>query len=169
MSRAHDPALQRELEMVAHHEAGHVIGDLVLKQPFTHVKLTIHRRWFGPDLVSGMTYLDRGKMVEMPTHPDWAVVLLAGPEAEARWHQLHVGHSRGKSRRKAKSHNTNGDVVMATESIEAASKRNVTGRYRKAQSRAEVLVAHHWDDIAGVAAELAVKLKLTRRQVKRLL
>jgi hypothetical protein len=137
------------LEVVTHHEAGHVVGCLV--QRLSMESAHVERGFWGGITGGHVRLVNEDRMALGPN----IVMTLAGGVAERHWCQLN-----GLPFDPA--HNGS-DLEIAHELL---------ARYRRwteaqAWAHAETLVSTHWARITAVAAHLGAKKRLSQGQAKR--
>lgn len=145
---------EQNRQITAAHEAGHAVVAALLGVPLEHAK--IHPRWFS-DAVDGVVEAEAQPFV-LGTYEDkfdrYAVIALAGPEAEAYWRHKTEDADLDAARAAAfdaATHSHEADVNNARRCLRKGSGHLSLGQ---ARSQARRLVTHHWNAITRTAAAL---------------
>lgn len=151
---------------VAHHEAGHAVMVLRLGLPLYEVLVWEQQRLFKPNLARGHTKLAKRSTFEVPPIKT-ALVLLAGPEAQAIYlHRVH-GHSLRHARSYTSHQNQHGDMAEFYRTWGAVPNDPWARDVFSMRDRVKRMVAGDWPAVAALAQALLRKPRLSGREVRR--
>jgi hypothetical protein len=148
-SSAERKALEPEFELVAFHEAGHAVIDIVLDMPVKRIQVEYCTARGGDTYVRGVVSVGGP---DPRSREEWdavALACLAGPAAEHVWLRRHGGASEGEAREIVQAANT----AQANSDLRAVRSYLRRGSLDIAEARAVArrMVVAEWPSITRVA------------------
>lgn len=141
-----DTELRNERQIVAYHEAGHIIACNEHGIPYTDVTVSVSRTyWTGQLRSSGHVALNDNAFYQYDRSV-LAITALAGPATEALYYMEELGWRKSKAWREAESYSGvdlhNAQVCVGRSGLS------------KAERSAQYLIESHWRSVARLAAQL---------------
>jgi hypothetical protein len=139
------------LQLLLHHEAGHVAACQLYDIPIDHVALT--RGFWG----RRAGYVQTTHAADPAKIEEEIIMAFSGLAAEEHWLGLHPGNGT------VRTSNGDGDTALAHQLM----REHETSSERHLRRRALAVMSHRWEHIEKIAVELGSRRRLTSEQAAR--